>query len=622
MVVTCFSPQEGRCADPITLRVDMTEAPRRILHAKLQIPVTKASVTLFYPKWIPGEHGPTGPVANVAGFNVSANGKPIPWRRDDTEMYAIHVLAPDGTKRLDVSLDFLISGEEEGYTFGASSSANLAVLNWNQVLLYPTGVPLEDLICTAAIKLPAGWKYGTALPVARESGGWVEFKPAPLATVIDSPVNAGRYFRTILLAPEVSPRHVLDLAADSREAIDMPREEEEHYSQLIREALALFGAHHYREYHFLYTLCDHVPSFGLEHHESSDNRAKERSLIDDDQRLRTADLLPHEFAHSWNGKYRRPADLATPNYEVPMKTDLLWVYEGLTQYLGWVLAARSGLLSQEQARDYLALTAADLENEPGRTWRPLLDTAVSAQFLYGSETSWSGWRRGVDFYDESLLFWLEADAIIREETKGARSLDDFCRRFHGGPSGTPAIRPYTFDEVVATMNEVAPYPWKKFFSERVEQVRPHPPLGGIQHGGWRLTYVDSISAYEKSLERARKRIDFRYSVGVYLTDEGEILDLLPGTPGAKAGLAPGMKLIAVNGRQWSADVMHEAIRAAARSRGAIELLARNGDFFATYRVDYTGGERYPRLVRIKGSPDLLDADLASLVPAPPGGKKP
>jgi predicted metalloprotease with PDZ domain len=409
---------------------------------------------------------------NVAGLTVSANGKAIPWRRDDTEMYAIHVQAPGGTKRLDVSLDFLLSGEEEGFTSGASSSANLAVLNWNQVLLYPTGVPMEDVTCAAAIKLPAGWKYGTALPVARESGGWVEFKPAPLVTLIDSPVNAGRYFRAILLAPEVSPRHVLDLAADSREAIDMPREEEEHYGQLVREGLALFGAHHYREYHFLYTLSDHVPFFGLEHHESSDNRAKERSLIDEDQRLRTADLLPHEFAHSWNGKYRRPADLATPNYQVPMKTDLLWVYEGLTQYLGWVLAARSGLLTTEQARDYLAVTAADLENEPGRTWRPLLDTAVSAQILYGSETAWSGWRRGVDFYDESLLFWLEADAIIRGETKGAKSLDDFCRRFHGGPSGTPTVKPYTFDEVVATMNDVAPYPWRKFFSERVEQVRP------------------------------------------------------------------------------------------------------------------------------------------------------
>ena len=607
-------------ADPIRLRVDLTDATRRIVHARLEIPVHPGEIRLFYPKWIPGEHGPTGPIENLAGLTVSANGKPLPWKRDTVEMYAIRVPVPDGTGKLDVSLDFLFSGSVEGFTFGASSSSDLAVLNWNQVLLYPTGIPLEALIYEASLKLPAGWEYGTALPVARESGGWIEFKPAPLVTLIDSPVNAGRFFRTVALAPEVVPRHLLHLAGDSREAVDIPREDEEHYSRLVRESLALFGAHHYREYHFLYTLSDHVPFFGLEHHESSDNRGKERSLIDDDQKLRMADLLPHEFAHSWNGKYRRPKDLATPNYEAPMETDLLWVYEGLTQYLGWILAARSGLLNPEQARDYLAETAADLDNEPGRTWRPLLDTAISAQFLYGAERSWSGWRRGVDFYDESLLFWLEADAIIRAESKGSRSLDDFCRLFHGGESGPPTVKPYTFEDVAATMNEVQPYDWRAFFTERVEKVRPRAPLGGITRGGWKLTYADSASAYRKSLEKARKRSDFRYSVGLYLNDEGEVLDALPRTPAAQAGISPGMKLIAVNGKQWTEDVLREAIRAAARSKAAIEILAKNGDFYATYKVGYSGGERYPKLVRVEGSVDLLSQDLTPLVPAGSGTK--
>ncbi len=609
-------------AQAIRLRVDLTEAPRRIVHAELSIPISADGVTLLYPKWIPGEHGPTGPIANLAGLRVSSNGKPIPWRRDELEMYAIHVLAPERTKRLDVSLDFLFSGDETGFTFGASSTANLAVLNWNQVLLYPAGVPLEALTYEASLKLPVGWKYGTALPVAGESGGWVNFKPAPLVTLIDSPVNAGRYFRTVALAPDVSPRHVIHLAADSWEAIEMPREEEEHYSRLVRESQALFGAHHYREYHFLYTLSDHVPFFGLEHHESSDNRAKERSLIDEDQRLRTADLLPHELAHSWNGKYRRPADLTTSSYEVPMRTDLLWVYEGLTQYLGWILAARSGLLTSEQARDFLAETAADQDNEPGRTWRPLLDTAISAQFLYSAEQAWSGWRRGVDFYDESLLLWLEADAIIRAGSNGTRSLDDFCRRFHGGGSGPPEVKPYTFEDVVATMNEVTPYDWRGFFTERVDRVQPRAPLGGITRGGWRLSYADSASAYHKSLEHARKRVDLRYSLGLYLTDEGEVLDLPPKTPAARAGLSPGMKVMAVNGRQFTPDVIHEAISAAARSRKPIEILAKNGDFFATYRVEYAGGERYPKLERVSGSPDLLGADLTPLVAPPESGKKP
>ncbi len=600
--------------DRIRLRVDLTDATRRLIHARLEIPVRPGEVTLFYPKWIPGEHGPTGPIENLAGLIVSANGKRLPWKRDLVEMYAIRVPVPQGTRTLDVSLDFLLSGSVGGYTFGASSTSELAVLNWNQVLLYPTGVPLESLTYEAALKLPPGWSYGTALPVARESGGWIEFKPAPLVTLIDSPVNAGRYFRTIALAPEISPRHLLHLVGDSREAIDMPREEEQHYHRLVREALALFGAHHYREYHFLYTLSDHVPFFGLEHHESSDNRGAERSLIDEDKEVRMADLLPHEFAHSWNGKYRRPADLATPNYEVPMRTDLLWVYEGLTQYLGWTLAARSGLLTPEQARDYLAETAAALDNEPGRTWRPLLDTAVSAQFLYGAERSWDAWRRGVDFYDESLLFWLEADAIIRSQSKGQRSLDDFCKRFHGGESGPPTVKPYTFEDVVATMNEVQPYDWRKFFTERVEEVRPHPPLGGITAGGWKLAWSDSASAYHKSLEKARKRLDFRYSLGLYLNDEGEVLDALPKTPAVLAGMSPGMKLMAVNGKQWTDDILREAIRAAARSKAPIEILAKNGEFYETYKIDYRGGERYPKLVRVDGAADLLSRDLAPLVP--------
>ena len=338
-------------AVPIQLRVDLSEAPRRIVHATLSIPISTDDVTLLYPKWIPGEHGPTGPIANLAGLRVFANGNEIPWKRDELEMYAIHVRAPERAKQLDVTLDFLFSGDETGFTFGASSTSSLAVLNWNQVLLYPAGIPLEDLIYEASLRIPAGWKYGTALPVAHESGGKIDFRPVPLVTLIDSPVNAGMYFRTVTLAPEISPRHVIHLVGDSREAIDMTREQEDQYSNLVRETLALFGAHHYREYHFLYTLSDHVPFFGLEHHESSDNRVKERTLIDEDLRLRSADLLSHEFAHSWNGKYRRPADLATPSYEVPMRTDLLWVYEGLTQYLGWILAGRSGLLTPEQARE-------------------------------------------------------------------------------------------------------------------------------------------------------------------------------------------------------------------------------------------------------------------------------
>lgn len=616
------APLGAHGAPPVILRVDLTEAARRIVHARLQIPVSPGPLTLYYPKWVPGEHGPTGPVGNLAGLRFAGNGKSLPWRRDDVDMYAIHVVIPSGVRSLDVSLDFLLSSDEHGFIFAASSTANLAVLSWNQVLLYPAGTSPDRLTYAASLRLPEGWRYGTALPVAREAGATVDFKPVSLVTLIDSPVNAGRYFRTIPLAPDVKPRHVIDLAADSKEALEMRPEEKDHYSRLVREAGALFRARHYREYHFLYTLSDHVPFFGLEHHESSDNRGAERALIDEDSRVRQADLLPHEFAHSWNGKYRRPADLTTPDYQQPMKTDLLWVYEGLTEYLGWLLAARSGLLTPDQARDYLATVAATLDNEPGRTWRPLLDTAVSAQVLYGVEPAWASWRRDVDFYDESMLFWLEADAIIREESKGARSLDDFCRRFHGGESGAPEVRTYTFEEVVSALSEVQPYDWRSFFTQRVMEVRPRPPLGGIEREGWRLSYADTVPAYQKSLERARKRTDLRYSLGLYLMDDGTIRDVLPQSPAAKGGLAPSMKLVAVNGRQFTAEATRAAVRAAARSKVPIEVLAQNGDFYATYRIDYHGGERYPRLVR-GGKPDLLSENLtphagAEASPGPKG----
>ena len=599
-------------AEPIRLQVDMTEAPQRVVHTRLAIPVRPGEVTLFYPKWIPGEHGPTGPLVNVAGLTVSAAGKTLEWKRDLVEMYAIHVGVPPGVRTLDVAFDFLLSTSTEGYSFGASATPNLSVLNWNQVLVYPTGTPPEELTYLASVKLPAGWKYGTALPVARTTGGWIEFQPASLVTLIDSPLNAGRWFREVALAPGVTPRHYLDLVGDSRESIRLTKDQEEKFSQLVREGVALFGASHYRDYHFLYTLSDHVPFFGLEHHESSDNRSKERALVDKDDFLRAADLLPHEFAHSWNGKYRRPADLATPDYATPMETDLLWVYEGLTQYLGWVLASRSGLLTPDQSRDYLALTAADLDNEPGRMWRPLLDTAVSAQFLYGSGYAGSSWRRGVDFYDESLLFWLEADQIIRSESGGRRSLDDFCRRFHGAPASGPRVKPYTLDDVVATLDEVQPYDWRGFLTDRVMRVRAHAPLGGVTRGGWKVTYSDSMSEYQKSLERARKRLDFKYSVGLYVTDKGEILDVYPKSPAAKAGLAPGMTIFAVNGKQWTDDVMHETIRAASHTREPIDILAKNGDDYATYRMVYSGGERFARLTRVEGSPDRLGDTLAPL----------
>jgi len=617
---------------PISLTVDASDAPRKILHARMAIPAGPGAVTLVYPKWIPGEHGPTGPIAELAGIKMTAAGRPVAWQRDPVDMYALHAEVPAGASSLDVAVDYLLPAVPEGFTSGASASAQLVVVSWNEILLYPQGRPADDVTFAATLRLPPGWKYGTALPVARASGETIEFKPASLVTLIDSPVIAGAHFRTLPLNPGKSPSHVIDMAADSEAALAIAPEHAAAYARLVDEAYALFGARHYQGYHFLLALSDHVAHFGLEHHESSDNRVPERTLLDDAPRRKHADLLSHEFVHSWNGKYRRPAGLATPDYQVPMKSDLLWVYEGLTEYLGYVLAARSGLRTLEDSRAELARVAAYLDVRPGRTWRPLADTAVAAQILYDAPDAWASWRRRVDFYDESTLIWLEADVIIRGQSNGRKSLDDFCRRFHGAPGGPAGVKTYTFDDVVRTLNEVEPYDWKTFFVTRLTSTAPHAPLGGIENGGWRLAYGEAQSDHLKAIEQADGEIDLTYSLGLTvkekvsalgltLEEDGTLKDVLPGKPAAEAGAGPGMRIVAVNGRRWSKDVLHEAIAAARTSSEPLELILENSEFFKTCRINYHEGEKYPRLERDPSRPDLLTEILKPIAPKVPAAAK-
>ena len=594
---------------PIIIEVDATEAPRKILHSKLTIPVSKSgSLTLLYPKWIPGEHGPTGPITDLTGLKIIANGKRMPWRRDDVDMYAFHLEVPEGTSSLDVSLDFLLPVEAEGSSSAACATPDLVVLNWNQVLVYPEGFATDALPYVASLRLPVGWKLGTSLRLApndRNATDRITFQKVSLTTLVDSPVIAGAHFRSIKLTESMAPSFQIDMVSDSDAALQMSDEQTANYRQLILESNALFGAHHYEHYHFLYTLSDYVAHFGLEHHESSDDRVAERTLLDESLRRTSADLLPHEFVHSWNGKYRRPAGLATPDYEQPMKGELLWVYEGLTEYLGSILAARSGLRSPEDQREHIAAIAAYLDTYPGRSWRPLIDTTVSAQLLYNASSSWSAWRRGVDFYDEGELIWLEADTIIRQQTKGSRSLDDFCKRFHGAPSSAPMVKPYTFDDVVNTMNEVAPYDWRTFFVTRINSVEPRAPVGGITNSGWRLVYNQVQSDYQRAMEEANKNIDLSYSLGIRLNDESTIVDVVPGTPAYVAGLGPGMKIATVNGRAYDVDRLREAVNQARTTTAPLQFGIVNADSLKAYSINYHGGERYPHLERDSSRPDLL-----------------
>lgn len=605
---------------PIRLDVDATDAPRGLLHARLHIPAGPGQLTLFYPKWIPGDHMPDGPINNVTGLAFSANGKPLDWRRDDEDMFTFHLEVPAGADGVDVSLDFLLPGSGGSFSAGVSSTAKLLDLSWNQVLLYPqTSAPLK-LPFVATLKLPAGWKFGTALPIGistRNQPGEVEFLPAPLETLIDSPVIAGEYFRVVDLSSGQPPVQVIDIVADSAAALEMKPEEIRHFSHLVTEANALFGAHHYRDYHFLLTLSDRVAHFGLEHHESSDDRLGENYLTDDSVLRASTDLMPHEMAHSWNGKYRRPAGLATPDYQQPMHDELLWVYEGLTDYLGKLLAARSGLQTNDDFRETFALTAAMLDHRTGREWRSLADTAIAAQLLYDSPADDVSRRRSTDFYPEGDLIWLDADVRIRQQTHGGKSLDDFCKLFHGGESGPPKVVPYTYDDVLNALNKIAPGDWNAFFQQRVYEITRRAPLGGIENGGWRLAYTNEEPALLKTREGQRKFVDLSYSIGLNLGTDGEIHDVVPGTPAEAAGIGSGMKLVAVDERAWSAELLRTAIKTAATNTAPIELLVQNGDYYKTFRLDYHGGEKYPCLERDPARPDLLDEIIRPLTPETP-----
>src|SRR5579871_3036459 len=591
-------------APTVTISVDATHAPRKIFHATLKIPATPGDLTLYYPKWIPGEHAPDGPVIDLAGLFFKANGQTLKWRRDLLDGFTIHVDVPAGVHEVDADLDFLSPATfEGGFSAGSSATDKLAVISWNQVLLYPKGWKSDEINFTASLKLPEGWKFGTPLPITSQSGGEIHFATASLTTLVDSPVITGEFLKVVPLAQD--PPTEMDIAADSAAALDAPQEVWDHYKSLVDQAQKLFGAHHYRDYHFLYTLSDHVAHFGLEHHESDDSRVDERSLVDDSARKLAAGLLPHEYVHSWNGKYRRPYDLATPDYQQPMQDDLLWVYEGLTNYLGFVLTARSGLLTVPEDRDDLAITAAGLELTPGREWRNLQDTADAAPQLYFAPESWHSWRRGTDFYQEGTLDWLWVDVIIRQQTHNQKSIDDFCKLFHGAPSTGPMVKTYTFDDLVSALNQVVAYDWRGFWNERLTNHGPGAPLGGIEGSGWKVVYDETPSELESAAAGLYHPATATFSLGLELRDDGEIVDTTEGMPAAKAGIGPGMKIIAVNGHRFSNEVLHEAIRAAKNSSEPIALLVENTDYFKTYKIDYHGGEQHPHLVREEAKPDLL-----------------
>lgn len=600
---------------PITISVDASHAPQRILHAKMDILVRPGPLTLYYPKWMPADHSPDGPISNLAGLKFSAAGKEIAWVQDDVDMYAFNLDIPQGVNSIQASLDFLISAPGPTIDFAASGSAKLFILMWNQVILYPKGWPATELSFQPTLTVPAGWKFNTSLPVASQSGNTITFSPVPLDLLVDSPVQSGEFVRVYPLNPGGKPPHEVDVASDDAWALDISPALIDNYKRLVAEADALYQSHHYRDYHFLLTLSDNVLPLGQEHHESSDDRVAERTLVDPSARLLESGLFPHEFSHSWNGQYRRPKGLATPDFQAPMKGELLWVYEGLTEYLGTLLSARSGLTTPQQTRDYIALTASTMAHRAGHRWRSLQNTANAAQILYFSPPEWASYRRSVDFYPESVLIWLDVDATIRKVTNNRRSMDDFCRAFYAPPDGQPTIKTYEFEDVVATLNQIAPYDWHSFLRERLDSTAADAPLGGITGGGWKLVYGDDANEFLAAGDAVSGGADYTSSIGLRVKGDGTVVDSIPGMPAFDSGVSPYLRIIAVNGRAFSVDELNRAIADTRSSAGTIVITATNTGAIETHEIRYQGGNRYPHLERVDGTSDYLDDILKPLTPA-------
>jgi predicted metalloprotease with PDZ domain len=593
---------------PIQITADLSEAPRKLYHAEVDIPVKPGPVSLTTPKWIPGNHRPTGPVDQITGVVFTANGKVLPWRRDDEDLYQFHVTVPAGVTTLHAHLDCIAT---------ARLTQKLAVLEWEKLLLYPANTPVKEIPIQPSVKVPAGWGIGTALTPTdgydpqHPKGGITHYAATTVEQLEDSPVIAGEYFHEFALAPEVTPKHYIDVVADSPEDSQLRPALLSELNNLVRETGAAYASRHYNVYHFLLTLSDVAGGEGLEHGQSSDNGVGEKGYSDAAHQLAESDLLSHEFTHSWNGKYRRPFNLYQDDFTKMQEGSLLWVYEGMTQYLGNVLAARSGLKSQEQYRDILAASAANLDSKPGREWRSTEDTAIAASILRGGNPAWSNWKRGQDYYQEGELFWLDADTLIRKLTDNKKSLTDFLHIFlaKGGNTG-PLIVTYNRDELIADLNQVAKYDWATFMHDHIDAINPHADLAGIEQGGYKLVYTDKPTKSARTIASTGGRrgggIDVWYSIGIRVNREGEISDVRWNGPADKAKLFPGQKIIAINGNVFSGEALHTAIKEAKGKTEPIHLILQGDTFVTTADLDYHDGERFPSLVRVDGTPDYLD----------------
>jgi predicted metalloprotease with PDZ domain len=603
-------PKDRAYPGEIRLAVDASDLERRIVRVHETLSGISADTVLLYPKWLPGTHAPEGPIDRLAGLRITANGAPVSWTRDPVDVYAFRVHAGASVKSIDIDFEYLSPTSSKVGML--EFSRDVLMLEWNSVILYPAGYFVRQIPVTVSLTIPSDWKLGTALEIGSESGAQTNFKRVSVETLIDAPVYAGRYTSQLDLDPGSAVPVHLDLFADRPSLLTVKPEQIEAYRALVRQANSLFGSHHYAHYDFLYSLSDQIQQSGLEHHQSSENGGDPEEFTEWDKTAFDRDLLPHEFTHSWNGKFRRPADLWTPNYNVPMQNSLLWVYEGQTEYWGQVLAARSGLWTKQQALDVLALTAAEYETQAGRRWRAVKDTTNDEIINPRRPMSWRDWQRYEDYYSEGQLIWLDADTLIRERSQGKRSLDDFARSFFGMDNGSFSVVTYSFEDVVKALNAIEPYDWTGFLHARVDGIAKPAPLDGLRRGGYKLVYTDTASELLKATDDQRKRVSLLYSIGAVLDDkDGTVTRVVWEGPAFKANITEGAQILAVNGTAYSSDVLKDAIRAAQGTKLPIELIVKSGDRFRVASIDYHNGLRYPHLERDASTAARLDDILAA-----------
>jgi len=579
----------------IGLTVDATDVARGVFKVRETIPVSTAGpLYLLYPQWLPGNHAPRGPIDDIANLEVTADGKALSWKRDPVDVYAIRIEVPAGTKAVTLAFDYV--SPTKSAQGRVVMTGEMLSLQWNLTAFYPAGYYTRRIMVAPTAILPARWGYGTALEpaAATTGGGAISFRPVNFETLVDSPMLAGRHFKQVRLSPKV----MLNLAADRPEELEATNEQIEAHRRLVEQAVRLFGAEHYDHYDFLLSISDRLGGIGLEHQRSSENGVAPGYFTHWEEQTARHNLLPHEYVHSWNGKYRRGADLYTPDYSVPMRNSLLWVYEGQTQYWGYVLQARSGLVSSEDTLAYLAMAAAQLDQRPGRQWRPLIDTTNDPIIAARRPQPWTSLQRSEDYYNEGMLIWLDVDMKLRELTSGRRSLDDFARAFYGMRDGDWGTLTYTFDDVVTTLADIAPFDWNSFLHDRVDRSRQHAPLEWIARGGYRLTYADKPTNFWRLEERRRKIADYSYSLGLVIgSGDRSVEQVIWDSPAYAAGLTNGDSIIALDGEAFDNARLVDRIEDAAKSRKPIELLVRRGELYRTVSIPYFGGNRYPRLER-------------------------